>query len=34
MMDFAPAIRAANIYLADSFARHVFLQEVGPGVDD
>jgi hypothetical protein len=34
MMDFASAIRAADVYLADPLASHVFLQEVGPGVDD
>jgi hypothetical protein len=34
MMNFASAIRAADVYLADPLTPHVSLQEVGPGVDD
>ena len=33
-MDFAPAIGAVDIGLADALAPHVFLQEVGARMDD
>jgi hypothetical protein len=32
--DFAPAVGVVDVGLADPFTPHVFLQEIGPGVDD